>query len=203
MAPLVILCTWLAVAADPSPASAEDAAGMRQAAAGAATVRVVEVSSGRCVHLDEPQARREARAAAERALVRAVAELADELGGQRLDVAGASRELAWLVRQGGVRRDEEGTLRQADYGVVAEQVVKLALPAEVLEAWAARLQAQRQRAQRWLAGKAGGTLAGWLLGLCAFVWLDRRTGGYHRLLLALGSMGFLGSGTLAAWMLLP
>lgn len=163
--------------------AASGEAGEREetAATRASTGRTLEVTSGRCVGLDQREAHQEAEAKARENLLEELGKLAEELSQPaRLQLVA---EHAWLLAQPGVEQEAEERVEEKGYAYVAEKSVRMTIPDNVLADWGARLAEQSRRRTMLLASGVGATLAGWLGALALLIRLDRLTGGYRRALL--------------------
>jgi len=184
-----------------TPFRREDGASASREGAGVAageelSLRNVVVSSGPCPGRTEAEAREEAAAKADRKMADALRELARERAGTRLSHREAWMEWSWLLRQPGVKQDVKRCCVAKEYGPVATQEIGLSLPHDVLTDWTARLK--QQAMLRWQTRLLGGIGTILLTGaaLLAIVLLDRRTSGYHRVLVV--SSVLLGLGLLVA-----
>lgn len=142
--------------------------------------RIVQVTSGRCVGLNEQTVSQDAREKAWQNLYSELAGLAEECSGFRPGRRHLVAEHAWLLSQRGVEQQVDENAEVKAYGPIAECSIRITLPEPVLAQWAARLKnQQRQGIKAFLYGVAG-TLVGWLAALGVLVVLDRLTGGYRR-----------------------
>ena len=160
------------------------------------------VVSGIGSGLTESEARQAATAEAEREMVNALQELAQELAGMSLSSRKAWLEWAWLLRQPGVRQEVTRTCTPRAYGPRAMEEIRLSLPRDVLTDWTRRLERQAMlgRQARLFGGLA--TILLTLAALLTILVLDRRTGGYHRGLVVASVIAVFGLLSAALWVLL-
>lgn len=172
-----------------------------EAAGEASSVREVVVS-GSSYGSTESEAQEAATAVAERNMVIALQELARELAGRSLSDQKARLEWAWLLKQPGVEQQVTRTCTSRALGPRATVELRLSLPQDVLTAWTRRLE---QQAMLALQSRLFGGIASVLLTLAALLTiliLDRRTGGYHRVLVVSSVSAVFGLLLTAIWVLL-